>query len=54
MKMKTLLAALALTLAPGLAVAMCSGNYQKDEVAMTCAAGTTWDSEMQRCVATTS
>lgn len=53
MKTKTLIAALALTLAPALAVAQgCS--YSKQQQAMSCADGTTYDRDSNTCVPTTS
>ncbi|NSX55460.1 carbohydrate-binding module family 14 protein [Parasulfitobacter algicola] len=53
MKMKTLLAAVALTLTPAFAFAA-GCNYGKDEVAMSCASGTVWDAASKSCVSTTS
>lgn len=51
MHLKTLLAAIVLSTAPGLAVAQCFwGGAQ--EVTMSCAEGTTWDATAQTCVAT--
>lgn len=48
MKTRTLLAALALTVAPTLALAMgCSGH---DTTAQSCVAGTVWDGEKGACV----
>lgn len=53
MKTKTVLMALALTLAPALAVAEgCS--FGKHQQAMSCAAGTTYDADTNSCVPTTS
>ncbi|WP_299285840.1 hypothetical protein [uncultured Tateyamaria sp.] len=49
---KTLAVALALTLAPTLGLAM-GCNYGKDQQAMSCAAGTTYDTNTKTCVATT-
>ncbi|MXQ07022.1 adenylosuccinate lyase [Alphaproteobacteria bacterium GH1-50] len=53
MKTKTLLAALALTALPGLAAAQCFGDHAKEQVTMSCAAGSVFDAETQRCVPTT-
>jgi hypothetical protein len=50
MKIKVLLAALALAAAPGLASAMCSWSAHGTEQAMTCAEGTVWDATSQTCV----
>lgn len=50
--MKTLLAALVLALAPGLAMAQCFG-HAKEQTAMTCAPGTILDEDTQTCVPTT-
>ncbi len=47
MPLKTALAALALTLLPTLSFAFCSGV---DHQAQSCATGTIWDAETQRCV----
>ncbi|MGP1356347.1 hypothetical protein [Roseicyclus sp.] len=49
MSIKTLLAALVLTAAPGLAMAECSwgANHQ---TTMSCAEGSTWDATTQACV----
>ncbi|EPX79970.1 hypothetical protein [Litoreibacter arenae] len=49
MKTKTLLATLALTLAPALASAECA--FGKQQQAATCQAGATWDAEKGTCVA---
>ncbi|GAA5067949.1 hypothetical protein N0B44_02330 [Roseibacterium beibuensis] len=46
-KLKTLLAAAALIAAPGFALADCPYDHQ---VTMSCADGTSWDSESQSCV----
>ena len=51
MKLKTLLAALALTVAPAVAMAECFGDHQ--QVTMSCAEGTQWDADKQTCVPTT-
>ena len=55
MKIKTLLAALALATAPGLAFAECSGfgHSKSEQVTMSCAAGSVYDAETERCVPTT-
>ena len=56
MKIKVLLAALALTAAPSFAMAMggCGfGHAKAEDVAMSCAEGTVYDSEAQRCVVPT-
>lgn len=54
MKTKTCLVALALTLAPALALAQ-GCNYGKiEQQAMSCAAGTTYDTNTNSCVPTTS
>ena len=55
MKTKMLLAALALTVSPSIALAMgCGyGHAKTDDVAMSCAAGSVYNSETQRCVPTT-
>ena len=52
MKTKTVLVALALTLAPTLSLAM-GCNYGKHEQAMSCAAGTVYDADTKTCVSTT-
>ena len=49
MKMKTLLAALAITVAPTLAFAEC-GWGKAHETAMSCAEGSTWDADSRSCV----
>ena len=51
MKTKILLTAFVLAMAPGIALASCS--WSKSESAASCAAGSTWDSESQRCVVNT-
>ncbi len=48
MKLKTLLAALALTMTPALAMAECS--WKNEQVTMSCAEGTQWDATTQTCV----
>jgi len=50
MKTKTLLAALALTLAPSLGLAQGCGFGHIETQAMSCAEGTTYDAEKQICV----
>ena len=45
MKLKTVFAALALTLAPMMVSAACSSSHQ----AMSCADGMIWDSETRSC-----
>lgn len=52
MKLKTLLAALALTITPALAMAECS--WKHEQVTMSCAEGTQWDAASQSCVPTAS
>jgi hypothetical protein len=49
MKMKTLLAALAIIVAPTLAIAECSWG-KAHETAMSCAEGSAWDAESRSCV----
>lgn len=49
MSIRTLLAALALTLAPGLAMAECSWGMER-QTTMSCAEGATWDAESGACV----
>ncbi len=55
MKTKTLLATLALAMAPSLAFAMCSGlgHTKTEQVTMSCSAGSVYDAETERCVPTT-
>ncbi|MEM8655860.1 MAG: carbohydrate-binding module family 14 protein [Pseudomonadota bacterium] len=52
MKTKTVLVALALTLAPTLSLAM-GCNYGKEQQAMSCATGTVYDADTKTCVSTT-
>ncbi|WP_299149509.1 adenylosuccinate lyase [uncultured Tateyamaria sp.] len=52
MTTKTLAVALALTLAPTLSLAM-GCNHGKEQQAMSCAAGTTYDADTNTCVTTT-
>ncbi len=47
MKLKLTLAAVALTLAPGMAAAMCS--WEKSQSASQCGAGQVWDADSQTC-----
>lgn len=47
MKVKTALAALALTVIPAMSFAMCGGHEQQ---AQSCSDGTVWDSESRTCV----
>lgn len=49
MKVKMFVAAIALTLAPGMAMAMC--GWERSQTASQCEQGTTWDSETQTCIA---
>ena len=55
MKTKMLLAALALAVSPSIALAMgCSHGHSKTEqVTMSCAPGSVYDSTSERCVPTT-
>ena len=55
MKTKIFLAALAIAASPTLAMAMgCSqGHTKSEDVVMSCAPGSVFDSETQRCVPTT-
>ncbi|MGI9388802.1 MAG: carbohydrate-binding module family 14 protein [Boseongicola sp.] len=55
MKTKTLLATLALIVAPSIALATgCGlGHTKAEQVVMSCAEGSVFDSETQRCVPTT-
>jgi hypothetical protein len=51
MKIKTTFAALAMILAPGLALAQgCSERHMQQEAAVSCAAGTTLDTATGKCV----
>lgn len=52
--MKTTLAAIALLLVPGLAVAECMGVKHKDTSAAVCQAGSVWDAQAGKCVLTNS
>jgi len=53
MKLKTTLAVLALSLAPGMALAEggCSGYKAKNVTASSCIPGSTWDETKSSCVA---
>jgi len=51
MKIKTTLAVIALTLAPGIVFAQCSGDKIKAETAASCMPGATWDEAKAACVA---
>ena len=55
MKTKLLLATLALAVSPSLALAMgCNyGHTKTEDVVMSCAPGSVFDSETERCVPTT-
>ena len=53
MTIKTLAAAVALTLAPALAFAEC-GFSKQQQASMTCAEGSTYDHNAGKCVPTTS
>jgi hypothetical protein len=50
MKIRLLLAALAITAAPSLAFAQCSSSKAHETTAMSCAEGTSWDAASQTCV----
>ena len=52
MKLKTLLAALALTITPALASAACFDKHE--QVTMSCAEGMQWDAASRTCVPTAS
>ena len=52
MKLKTLLAALALSISPAVAMAACSGYGHSDTVNQ-CGAGQMWDIDAEKCVAIT-
>lgn len=56
MRTKTILSALALSLAPTLSLAMCSDDKAQPTTAMSCAEGQVFDGATNRCVdeATTS
>ena len=50
MKTKTILCALALSLAPTLSFAACSGMAKHDQTAMSCAEGQVFDAATRTCV----
>lgn len=50
MTIRTTLAALALALAPGLAIAQCADKGMKDISASVCGEGQVWDTQTQTCV----
>ncbi len=50
MKTKTILAAIALTLAPTVTLAM-GCNYDKHQQAASCQTGSSWDADLGKCVA---
>ena len=52
MTIKTLAAAVALTVIPAMGFAY-QCNYGKEQAAMTCAEGSTYDSQAGKCVPTT-
>jgi hypothetical protein len=52
MKLKTLLAALAMTMTPALAMAACFDKHE--QVTMSCTEGSQWDADKQTCVPTVS
>jgi hypothetical protein len=47
---KTLMTAAALTVLPGLALAMGCSGMKHDDMAMSCADGTKWDAATNSCV----
>ncbi len=49
MKVKAVVAALVLTVAPGMAMAMC--GWERSQSASQCEQGMTWDAESQTCIA---
>lgn len=51
MQIRTMLTALALSLAPGLALAQECDRGVKDETASSCVAGYSWDEATSACVA---
>ncbi|WP_299040997.1 hypothetical protein [uncultured Tateyamaria sp.] len=53
MKTKTVLVALALTLAPSLSLAMGCNYGKHEQQAMSCADGTVYDAGSKSCVSTT-
>ena len=48
MKLRILLTAAALALAPGMAAAMCS--WEKSQSASQCGSGQVWDAESETCI----
>lgn len=54
MKIKLLLATLAVAASPSLALAACFGDHAKEEIVMSCPEGATLDTETNSCVSTTS
>lgn len=50
MKLKFLMAALALSVSPSLALAACFGDHAKEEIVMSCTDGTVYDADTQACV----
>lgn len=51
MTIRTVLAALAVAILPGLAAAMgCSGTPVEEQTAQTCVVGTAWDAEAGACL----
>lgn len=54
MTIKMILAALAVTVAPTLALAQGCSHMKATEASLTCATGTTYDAATKTCVATTS
>ena len=54
MKHTLLLAVLTLAMAPSFAMAQCFGDHNKEEIVMSCADGTVYDSETRTCVVSTS
>lgn len=54
MKRTLQFAVLALVAAPSVAMAQCYGDHNKEEIVMSCADGTVYDSETRTCVVSTS
>lgn len=52
MKTKTILCALALSLAPTLSLAYCGDGMKPDEVVMSCTDGKVFDADTRTCVDT--
>ncbi len=50
MKPKFFLVALAFAMSPGLALAACFDGHAKEDIVMSCAAGTVYDADTQACV----